>query len=356
MSRILVIEDERNVRENIVELLTLEGYEPFSAENGQKGYFLAITEPFDLVICDILMPIMDGFEVVRRIRKHPRGQTLPVIFLTAKTQRDSMREGMELGADDYISKPFTRKELLNSIQTRLSKQRASESAMQAKINLFETKFSLLLPLEILNSLTGIRELSEWLYQPEKNTRTVDTAQIGKIIHRSTQDLIETMAKYLFLHDLEAFSKYRSDPGHDRIVHNAGTFIESILREKTDQIQISFSQEFSLSISEDELSKLIEIVGEDLNRYADVEKPVQLEMKIDELDNWVNLKFLIARKRDQSSILLDSHEDSWVYGLDRDIVILTRIVALLDGQILTNQEASNTMELEIRLPVAKVEED
>lgn len=134
MPKILVIEDERPVRTNIVDLLTVEGFEAIGAENGRMGLQLIQEQEPDLVICDVLMPKMDGFEVLRALSQKPDTEPVPFIFLTAKTERSDMRQGMELGAYDYLTKPFTRTELLGAVHAQLKKR---ELMMQQYTNACE---------------------------------------------------------------------------------------------------------------------------------------------------------------------------------------------------------------------------
>ncbi len=122
MHRILVVEDEEGIRKNIERLLTLEGYEVGTAPNGQHGLVIARSMLPDIIITDINMPGMDGFAMLDAIRHHPELDRCIVIMLTAADERDSMRRGMRLGADDYLTKPFRREELLDSISSQLRKR------------------------------------------------------------------------------------------------------------------------------------------------------------------------------------------------------------------------------------------
>lgn len=124
MSKILVIEDEDAIRNNILELLEAENFEAIGAENGYTGIRMAQESYPDLIICDILMPDIDGYTVLTELRQDPATEIIPFIFLTAKTDRDDLRLGMELGADDYITKPCTPTELLSAIAIRLAKHNA----------------------------------------------------------------------------------------------------------------------------------------------------------------------------------------------------------------------------------------
>ncbi len=121
MKKILLIEDNEDISSNIAELLELSNYKVITAENGKIGVEKAIVEQPDLIICDIMMPVLDGYGVLHAIHKNEIIKNTPFIFLTAKTERDDFRKGMELGADDYITKPFTGTELLNAVDGRIRK-------------------------------------------------------------------------------------------------------------------------------------------------------------------------------------------------------------------------------------------
>ena len=121
MKKILIIEDNPDVRENTAEILELSNYEVVTAENGKEGVKAASEELPDLIICDVMMPELDGFGVLRILSQNPVTATIPFIFLTARTEKSDFRKGMSLGADDYITKPFDDVDLLNAIEIRLKK-------------------------------------------------------------------------------------------------------------------------------------------------------------------------------------------------------------------------------------------
>lgn len=124
MKKILVIEDEQIIRENILKLLKAEGFDVTGAENGAQGLNAAVSNLPDVIICDVMMPELDGYGVLMALRSNPVTATLPFVFLTGKAERSEMRQGMELGADDYLTKPFTKAELVGAISSRLKKQEA----------------------------------------------------------------------------------------------------------------------------------------------------------------------------------------------------------------------------------------
>ncbi|HEY9616981.1 MAG TPA: response regulator [Microcoleaceae cyanobacterium] len=120
--KILVIEDEDTIRETLEELLELEGFQVVAAENGLIGVQMAQAERPDLIISDVMMPELDGYGVLKQLQQQPETATIPFIFLTAKASLTDVRQGMNLGADDYLTKPFTLAELRQAIAIRLSKQ------------------------------------------------------------------------------------------------------------------------------------------------------------------------------------------------------------------------------------------
>ena len=125
MKKVLLIEDSLEIRENTSEILELDGYQVLLAENGKVGVDLALKELPDIIICDIMMPVLDGYGVLHLLSKQKKTAHIPFIFLSAKAERSDLRKGMDMGADDYITKPFEDIDLLNAIESRLKKKEIS---------------------------------------------------------------------------------------------------------------------------------------------------------------------------------------------------------------------------------------
>lgn len=125
--RVLIIEDNQDIRESTAEILELAGYIVFTANNGRQGVELAQSRLPDIILCDIMMPELDGYGVLYLLNKNKETAHIPFIFLTAKSERADMRKGMEMGADDYLTKPFGDLELLNAIETRLRKRESGKA-------------------------------------------------------------------------------------------------------------------------------------------------------------------------------------------------------------------------------------
>lgn len=165
-ARIQIIEDNDDIRESIVEILELANYEVIAADNGKAGIELATQHVPDLILCDIMMPELDGYGVLYLLGKNPQTASIPFIFLTAKAERTDMRKGMEMGADDYLTKPFDDMELLNAVESRLSKKSKQEA--------FYSK-----SLESINGLigngSGMQELSKAIAQ--RKMRNIKKKQV-----------------------------------------------------------------------------------------------------------------------------------------------------------------------------------
>jgi DNA-binding NarL/FixJ family response regulator len=181
--RILIIEDQASMRRNLALMLKLEGYETITAENGRVGIELARQQHPDLILCDVMMPEMDGYAVVQALREDGNFANTPFIFLTAKCDRNDVRIGMNFGADDYLSKPVVRDELLATVQTRL----ARSETLQQKINEnngFHPDFTRLDLLERAYGLTTREaEVVSWVAQGKSNG---DIASILDMSEKTTK--------------------------------------------------------------------------------------------------------------------------------------------------------------------------
>ncbi|GAA4923675.1 response regulator [Mucilaginibacter defluvii] len=137
MTTILIIEDNNDIRESTAEILELSGYKVLQANNGKAGVDLAFQHKPDLILCDIMMPELDGYGVLYMLGKNAETAGTPFIFLTAKAERIDFRKGMEMGADDYLTKPFDDIELLNAIESRLKKKQRQEEYYNQSIDKLE---------------------------------------------------------------------------------------------------------------------------------------------------------------------------------------------------------------------------
>lgn len=163
MKKILVIEDEPEMRRNITTLLRYYDYQPIAAENGFDGVEAARREKPDLILCDVMMPKMDGYGVLQAIQNDSALARIPFIFLTAKGEKDDLRDGMNLGADDYLTKPVANADLVQAIEARLRR-----SDQQGKRE-FTPDFSSYEPLLKFGLTPRAAETLLWLAQGKTNS-------------------------------------------------------------------------------------------------------------------------------------------------------------------------------------------
>ncbi len=163
MKKILVIEDEPEMRRNLATVLRLEKYQPVTAENGREGVVIAKREKPDLILCDVMMPELDGHGVLQALREDAELTLIPFIFLTAKGEKEDLRSGMNLGADDYLTKPVPKADLLKAIEARLLR---SEQQTQRE---FKPDFSSAEPLVKLGLTPRAAEALLWVAQGKTNS-------------------------------------------------------------------------------------------------------------------------------------------------------------------------------------------
>jgi DNA-binding NarL/FixJ family response regulator len=175
--KILLIEDQAPMRRNLALMLELEGYEVLTAENGRRGVEQALAHQPDLVLCDVMMPELDGYGVVQTLRENPATATLPFVFLTARGERSDVRLGMNFGADDYLTKPVIRDDLLAAVEVRLA--RAELARQRQGASGFHPDYSSPEPLQRVLQLTPREaETLLWVAQGKSN------ADIGTILGMS----------------------------------------------------------------------------------------------------------------------------------------------------------------------------
>jgi CRP-like cAMP-binding protein/CheY-like chemotaxis protein len=208
MQKILLIEDNAEIRENMSEILELSGYEVCTAENGKTGVTLALEQKPDLIICDIMMPVLDGYGVLHMLHKNNALQYTPFIFLTAKSERSEIRKGMEMGADDYITKPFDGTELLNAVESRLKKAASLKQEFAGS-------------LEGMNSLISISAGKDYLEELRKD-RSTNKYKKKQIIYSEGNH--PSRLYYVLSGKIKAYK--RNDDGKELItgLYNEGDFL------------------------------------------------------------------------------------------------------------------------------------
>ena len=280
MSKILVIEDQDDIRSIICEILTAEDFNVIEAEDGHIGVLLAQEEIPNLVICDIMMPEFDGYSVMTQLRQNPYVQSVPFIFLTAKASKADLRLGMELGANDYLTKPFTRDELLGAVNAQLEQKAACDRTDQPQGHDICCDLIQSLPPEIHNPLKQILDLAQTAKEES------DSSHLGKTLYEiqnSGEFLYQLLQNVLIYKELVDIER---DPQRLRLLRSyPGT---SSTKEIIADIALSHSQDANrntdlkleledatVQLAQPKLKKLVEEVVENAFNYSLLGTPVSL---------------------------------------------------------------------------------
>ena len=189
MKTILIIEDQSVMRHKVKTILKMEGYEVLTAENGARGIQLAQDELPDLVLCDIMMPERDGYDVLGALRTHRATATIPFIFLTAKGEKRDLRAGMNLGADDYLIKPVPRAELLEAIEARFQRERLNEERLRDKISKLSFQPNFDSPAALVEKLGLTPREAETLLWVAQGKSNADIATILGIAEKTVKKIM-----------------------------------------------------------------------------------------------------------------------------------------------------------------------
>jgi two-component system sensor histidine kinase/response regulator len=283
MKKILVIEDEQDIREKIITILQYEGYQPISADNGQTGITLAKRDLPDLILCDILMPGISGYGVLDELRNDPLTTAIPFIFLTAIATKEDIRYGMTLGADDYLTKPFEVDDLLATIQTRLEKHETTLKQMEdLRLNL-----SFVLPHEFrtpLNAITGLTELlltSDREQLPELD----EILEIQQLIYNNAlrlQRLIENYLLYASLRLIEYDPEKRRmwqaiEPIETKMAITSAVERKAQKAQRQHDVKVELA-EVEARIFEKDLWKIVEELLDNAFKFSEVGTPVRVTSK------------------------------------------------------------------------------
>ncbi|BCL37651.1 response regulator [Nostoc sp. MS1] len=286
MSKILVIEDDINVRQNILDLLENEGFNLIEAHNGLLGVQLAQEEIPNLIICDVMMPELDGYGVLKALRQSPETATIPLIFLTAKSDKTDFRQGMEMGADDYIVKPFTRKELLAAIACRLEKNNIIKNENQRRLDNLRNSIALSLPHEMRTPLNGILGFSQILMEESDNLDSTTIKEMAESIYLSGERLFELIQKFLMYAELEIT---KNDPEQIEFLQSQTTTfpnltILGIIKDKAKKVDREADLQLELypcqvNIATSKVAKIVEELLDNAFKFSSKGSIVQIKSQI-----------------------------------------------------------------------------
>ena len=287
MTSILAIEDNAQVLDSIQEILELENFEVSTAQNGLVGLEKVRDRIPDLILCDIVMPELDGCSVLRQLRQDPATATVPFIFLTSKVDWTSLREGMELGADDYIAKPFTSEELLKSIETRLQKRSQIDRESQHQLDELRGNIVRALPHELNTPLNGILSFATFMLEDAETLDPTEIREMAAQLKSSGERLYRLVQNFLIYAELELMATQPVQISQLRACQSRS--IQSLIshqalkqvhqHDRCGDLKLNIHN-VSLPISEYWLKKLMEELLDNAFKFSEPGSPVLVASTID----------------------------------------------------------------------------
>ncbi len=283
MARIIIIDDDPDILETVTRVLHADHHDVTVAANGAQGIQLIKSRPLDLILCDISMPIVDGYAVFQAIKNDVKTNAIPFIFITARGARSEQRKGMELGADDYLIKPFSAKELLSCVRTQIVKHHLIADRYESTLKMVRKNIIYALPHELRTPLSQIIGYAGLLELEPDPMLSVTAKEYGKLITKAGERLEHLIENYLVYAQIEivASSIDELEKLRNHIVKDAAPIIvksvaERALHHKREKDIQSQIVSCALHISESDLSKIISELIDNAFKFSLPGSPVMVE--------------------------------------------------------------------------------
>lgn len=273
-TKVLVIDDEVSIRETIVIVLKKHGYETFIGANGVEGLEQARKQLPDLIICDLRMELVDGYQVLSAIRNDPSTASIPFILITAEQSKTGMRQGMELGADDFLLKPFSSSELLSAVKARLQKHQALVQQAETKLEQLRYQLSTALPHELHTPLNGVLGYSDILRKQFAELEPIEVSQMAERIYKNGKRLNRLVENFLIYAQIEILKMdyQKIETLRKSTTSDIGRMIDILARQRAYESDRSMDLTLALhtadvAISAEYFSKIFEELFDNALRYS-----------------------------------------------------------------------------------------
>ena len=360
---ILVVEDEEQIRENISMFLSFSDFQVLNAENGLEGIELARKFIPDLIISDIMMPEMDGYEFLKQIQNFPETYDIPFLFLTAKYSPDDLREGMNLGADDFISKPFDFNELLTSINKRLEKKQKKFSKLQSKIENLQSNIKQALPHEIRTPLNIIIGSADYIKSQIKIIPKEEVLEMTENILLGAKRLQNLLEKYIFFSQLEMLAD--SEIEIAKLKRNITAFPDTYVYDiaysicsksnRFDDIQLNLINE-KVAILDQHFIKICNEIIDNNVKFSDIGTKIIIDTYI--YDNYYCIEFtdhgrgLSAEQINNLDTFIQFDRRKYEQqGAGIGLAIVKKLVEIYDGVLQIESKINSFTKIIIKLPLA-----
>ena len=282
MKKILVIEDEMQIRNDIMKTLELCNYEVYGAPNGKAGLQVSLEQIPDLIISDIMMPELNGYELLNELQKYKETAHIPFLFLSAKSDKTDIREGMKLGADDFLTKPFDIDELIEAVEARLKRKERSEQKYMAKFEDLRENLRRTLPHEIRTPMGVILGFTDFLIKSYDTSSPEEAQEMLTNIKSSAERLNNLFENYLLYANLEIIASNEEEMkkllqqttiSPEKVIKSVAHFRSKAAKRDQD-INLDL-EDVEICMSEEYFLKLIEELFDNAMKYSDSGSPIHI---------------------------------------------------------------------------------
>lgn len=363
MDQILVIDDQADLREAVALVLRDNGYEVLEAEDGETGVELAHSNQPSLILCDIEMPKLNGYQTYYELQRNVSTSGIPFIFLSARADQNEVREGMTLGADDYIPKPFAAEDLLRAVDTQLRKRKESMRVAERKLDDLRASISLSLPHELRTPLHSILGFSDYLCAQCSTLKASDIREMslkiheaGKRLHRALENFLAYAQTEVLMsdpHKVAAIRKEQVQKVHLLLTQVALSKAQDYNRE--DDLKLD-AVEASAAISERNFIKIIEELVDNAFKFSDggTQVAVSLEQKGNHLFLFISDQGRGMTKEQIEDVGAYMQFDRKVYeqkGFGLGLILAKRIAELYGGELIIKSSPGEGTTLVALIPAA-----
>ena len=361
MKRILVIDDEEPLREMVRFALSQKGFEVIEAADGVAGVEKARRELPDLILCDVNMEKMDGYLTLSVLRNEPVTAAIPFILMTGLADNAGMRHGMELGADDYLPKPFAIDALYAAVDTRLKKAETLRQEAEKKLADLRDSISLMLPHELRTPLNGILAYGEILAAEAATLPASEVAEMGQVIQDSGKRLERLIENFLIYAQIELLGtdSHKIDALRQKLTPSPAKLIEEHARgqaraaNRTEDLALDLT-DLAVPISEDYLAKIVDELVQNAFKFSERGKPVTVALSA--LPNGVVFSvtdrgrgFSTADITKVGAYMQFDRKMQEQQGLGLGVVIAKRLTELHGGTLSIQSERGATTTVTVKLP-------
>jgi len=367
MKKILVVDDAEFILESTSTLLNFEGYEVITANDGLEGVDAAFEHLPDLILCDISMPNMDGYGVIEKVRSNERTMSTPFIFLTAFTEKQNMRQGMEMGADDFLVKPYTRDELLAAINSQWKKNKIVEKKIQGKVEEVGKNLNYALPHEFRTVINQVKGSAKIMSDSAEGIDPEEVHELTKDIALSCDRLLRITENFLLYVRIESIaqSPKQRDTLRTMKTDEPGALLYDLINniamkfERYDDLKIeNVLDELYVEMSTESFHKVIDELVDNAFKFSEKDTTILIDSWIDGDVMWTKIE---DKGRGMSKSQIDNigayqqfERDMYEQqGVGLGLVIGKRLVELHDGEFKIESTEGEGTSISFSIPYQKI---